>query len=111
MNIKETLEIFNTYGCRYLRRQGIDTIQGSVDSINWVNIEGKSTPTSFISTHENELDFVDDDIKKYFKQPPAKEGFSTMANSYFKGTPSLMQLVKEIRILNINLEKQNAAKI
>ena len=99
MDIKNTIEIFDKCACKYLRKEG-NSIQGSLDAINWFNIDDTSN-----SKTKDELEFVDEDIKEYFKQPPAKEGFSTMQNAYFKGTPTMMQLVKELRNFNKNFKE------
>ena len=104
MDIIKTLEIFDKYACKYLRREG-NIIQGSLDAKYWFNIAGFVTDTTANYKPKEELDFVDEDIKEYFKQSPAKEGFSTISNGYCKGTPTMMQLVKELRTFNKNFKE------
>jgi hypothetical protein len=56
----------------------------------------KITIKNKIDDSKDELEFVDDDIKEYF----GKE------STYFIGTPTMMQLVKELRIFNENFKNK-----
>lgn len=51
--------------------------------------------TSFSTRQPDELSLVDEDVKKIFEE----------CTGYFIGHPTMVQLIKELRILNKKLEK------